>query len=310
MSRIVREFGTQLLRTRIVADDDGALWWERTVGAACPDEFSSLRVRDFTADAPGMVKAEPADESMRYRVDALWSVADCIAAGDTTPARVLGAFTTLGGALAQLHGLPTHPPATRAPRPNKRLRIFLTSRRETGWCAGEEALADRAHEIAHSIDCLQSGAGVRTVHGNATLGNVAAARDGSFALMVGEDVASARPESDVGAPLGDLVEFAVAGRLRAAAVTESATALLSSYALSIDTDLARHATAVRLLTHYSDYQRFAARTHDRNYAAVMVGIALAVFDADHLSAPDPAVAPVEGLLAALARPFAQQERNL
>ncbi|GAA2016400.1 hypothetical protein JL107_09875 [Nakamurella flavida] len=272
-----RQFGTDLLRTRVSGDGTRGFEWVRRPGPAAPAGFvdpaastDPAVVELAGADLPDCARpvlGVPLGDGRRYRVDGPVAVASVLLYSGGG-AELTGSLQALGRTLRHLHALTPAGPATALGPPRGLLRL-------TRWLDGFPAAGDaddgrtrlRARLGVRRWDDLRGWAAALLAgptvlsHGAPGLGSLVPGRAGAApALLTGEDLAAASWEWDVGWVVGELVELCWQ-----LGTDTGLRALLGGLFEGYGRDLGTHwhrAAALRIALHVHDFSAYTRGSAD------------------------------------------------
>ncbi|MFE3460994.1 hypothetical protein ACFXKD_25915 [Nocardiopsis aegyptia] len=267
------EFGTGLLRTRVVTVSETEFTWTRAVGELAPDGFAApaatARALLGTVPAAGGVRLLPGHgegDSRRYTVPGRESLANRLlreGPGD----RVAEAVHGVGAALRALHAaVPDRHTSLGRPRGVARLGRWLEDATGVGYA--DEArdlltgrLGPRRWRLLDTWRAEHWEHAERVPsHGAPTFGAVVEGPEGTDAvLLTGEDLCSAPWTFDLGWVLGELVELRWQLGGSAARWQELVDALIGGYGRDPGDGWHRLA-ALRVALHLHDFTAYVGGT--------------------------------------------------
>lgn len=283
--RLVNEFGTGLLHTRVTLLGDGRHQWWRSPGPYAPSPFQAvsppLAATLATIDRVGqhrLVVGQRDAAGRTYLVGGTTSIAHRLLAEGPQPDLATMLYG-LGQLLAALHATPRPAGVADGSRALNRLSAWLAgaaARPAAGKAAHvlQDRLGGRRWQaLRESCDDALTDPVVTLAHGAPGLGSVVVAeRSGAAELLTGEDVCVAPWWTDLAWPAGELVELRsfTGGRAEGQPWQRLLAALYAGYGRDPGPRWASHA-AMRVALHLHDFTAYVGwdARHVEQYAALL-----------------------------------------
>ncbi|MEU4474597.1 hypothetical protein [Micromonospora sp. NPDC023888] len=268
---LVRRTVSGHLVTAVFQTAAGVLWL-RSPGPWRTSEFRTVpadtatALRALSGRHLDLVVGEPLGGGLLYRVPSSRPCLDLLSSMPTAAqwTRIAETLTVVGRGLRALHGLSPGGPHARP----------LGAQRLATWLRGgpQSCVSDRLARVWHArlgarrtarvldwCDELDA-AGPRDVllQGGVSIGSLVDGAGGPPALLCGEEIATGRPEYDLGWLCGELLEWqlAVGDIADVAAVEAARQAVLRGYGDGIDLDLIQRVMVLRIATHAHDFAAY------------------------------------------------------